>query len=80
MPDGTLSLLGTQIYLLIRTLLQLTCIVPNTRDIVGMCCYGKRVAIGWAKPIGEGGSTTTGETIEGGVGWVVLRVGGGEGK
>ena len=45
-----------------------------------MCCYGKRVAIGWAKPIGEGGGTTTGQTIEGGVGLVILRVGGGEGR
>ena len=54
--------------------------MPHTRYIVVMCCYGKRVAIGWAKPIGEGGGTTTGQTIEGGVGLVILRVGGGEGR
>ena len=37
-------------------------------------------AIGWTKAIGECGVTTTGETIEWGVGWVVLRERGGEGE
>ena len=45
-----------------------------------MCCHSKRAAIGWTKAIGECGVTTTGETIEWGVGLVVLREGGGEGE